>query len=206
MKKILFLIFAKFHILIAVAQNSISNTIWFAHTEIPVSADIQLVFKKDSLFILNDNGKRLGESMIFSFRNDSLYIQKISGLIPCDNGTAGWYQVEWPKNTEGFLLKNINDPCMARANFFTQVKLTGRGSNNDKLASTGYEAPEKRFYMGAKDSSGGINLYRAYELLKGRKSQAVIVGLIGNYDVDHEDLKGIAWANTKEIPGILLIV
>lgn len=28
------------------AQNSINNTIWFAHTDISISADIQLVFKK----------------------------------------------------------------------------------------------------------------------------------------------------------------
>src|SRR4030095_6557118 len=164
-------------------------------------ADIQLAFKKDSLFILNDNGKRLGESMIFSFRNDSLYIQKISGLTPCDNGTSGWYRVEWPQNTEGFILKNINDPCVARVNFFTRIKLTGKSSDKNKLASIAYEAPEKKFYEGAMDSSGGINLYRAYELLKGRKSQTVIVGLIGHYNITHEDLKGIAWVNEKEIPG-----
>ena len=28
------------------AQNSINNTIWFAHTDISISADIQLFFKK----------------------------------------------------------------------------------------------------------------------------------------------------------------
>lgn len=200
MKVILTAVLINLFTVYAVAQNPINNSIWFAHTDIPVSADIQFAFKKDSFFILSDDGRTLGEVMTFSFRNDSLYIQKISGLTPCANGTSGWYKVEWPQNAEGFLLENINDPCVQRVNFFTHVKFTGKSADKDKLASIGYEAPEKRFYEGAKDSSGGINLYRAYELLKGRKSQTVIVGLIGNYDVTHEDLKGIAWANTKEIP------
>src|SRR4026209_2208477 len=71
----------------SVAQNSISNSIWFGHTDIPISADIQLVFKKDSLFILSDDGRTMGESMTYLLRNDSLYIQKISGRTPCTNGT-----------------------------------------------------------------------------------------------------------------------
>ncbi|HEV8274060.1 MAG TPA: S8 family serine peptidase [Chitinophagaceae bacterium] len=200
MKTILTAAFIFSFMLRVTAQNSISNTAWSAHAQIPVAADIQLIFKKDSFFILNEKGRTLYESMIFSFRNDSLYIQKISGLTPCANGTSGWYKIEWYQNPEGFLLKNINDPCGQRVNFFARVTITGKSVDKNSLASIIYDAPEKRFYMGAKDSSGGINLYRAYELLKGRKSQTVIVGLIGNYDVTHEDLKGIAWTNTKEIP------
>ena len=184
----------------AIAQRSLNNTIWLAHTNIPISADIQLVFKNDSLFILDDKGKAIGESMVYSLRNDSLFIQKVSGATPCAKGTSGWYKVEWPENTEGFLLQNLNDPCIARVNFFTRIQLKGKSNDGDKLASVTHVAPERQFYLGAKDSSGGINLYRAYELLKGRKSQTVTVGLIGHYDITHEDLKGIAWLNQREIP------
>jgi subtilisin family serine protease len=52
------------------------------------------------------------------------------------------------------------------------------------------------------DSLAGISLDKAYELLKGRKSQTVIVAVIDNgVDLSHEDLKNIIWTNTKEVPG-----
>ena len=54
-----------------------------------------------------------------------------------------------------------------------------------------------------KDSVAGMSVDRAYaELLKGRKSKTVVVGVIDSgVDIDHEDLKGKIWTNTKEIPG-----
>lgn len=54
----------------------------------------------------------------------------------------------------------------------------------------------------AQDSIAGISLYRAYELLKGRASKPVIVGVIDcGIDMEHEDLKEVLWTNPKEIPG-----
>ena len=51
------------------------------------------------------------------------------------------------------------------------------------------------------DSVAGISLDKAYALLKGRKSQTVVVAVIDNgVDVNHEDLKDIIWTNAKEIP------
>jgi subtilisin family serine protease len=52
------------------------------------------------------------------------------------------------------------------------------------------------------DSLAGISLDKAYELLKGRKSQTVIVAVIDNgVDLSHEDLKNTIWTNSKEITG-----
>ena len=52
------------------------------------------------------------------------------------------------------------------------------------------------------DSIAGISLYKAYELLKGRNSETVIVAVIDNgFDLNHEDLKNAFWTNKKEIPG-----
>jgi len=51
------------------------------------------------------------------------------------------------------------------------------------------------------DSIAGISLDRAYQLLKGRSSQTVIVAVIDNgVDILHEDLKNVIWTNKKEIP------
>src|ERR1700758_595704 len=49
----------------------------------------------------------------------------------------------------------------------------------------------------------GVGAERAYsELLKGKKSTTVIVGVIDSgVDFNHEDLKGVMWTNPKEIAG-----
>lgn len=53
-----------------------------------------------------------------------------------------------------------------------------------------------------KDGVRGMSVERAYEeLLKGRKSQPVVVGIIDSgIDISHEDLKDRIWVNKGEIP------
>ncbi|MFT4032006.1 MAG: S8 family peptidase [Siphonobacter sp.] len=51
------------------------------------------------------------------------------------------------------------------------------------------------------DNVRGVSTEKAYELLKGRKSTPVIVGIIDSgIDINHEDLKDKIWTNAKEIP------
>lgn len=54
-----------------------------------------------------------------------------------------------------------------------------------------------------KDSVFGISTEKAYtELLKGKKSRPVLVGVLdGGVDINHEDLKRVIWTNKKEIAG-----
>ncbi|UGU18276.1 S8 family peptidase [Sinomicrobium kalidii] len=53
------------------------------------------------------------------------------------------------------------------------------------------------------DTIPGMSVNRVYEeLLKGRKSEKVIVGVVDSgVDIEHEDLKEVIWVNEKEIPG-----
>lgn len=53
-----------------------------------------------------------------------------------------------------------------------------------------------------KDTIPGMSVDRTYaELLKNRKSETVIVGIVDSgVDIEHEDLKSVLWTNTKEIP------
>lgn len=53
------------------------------------------------------------------------------------------------------------------------------------------------------DSVFGISTERAYtELLKGKKSSPVLVGVLdGGVDINHEDLKRVIWTNKKEKAG-----
>jgi subtilisin family serine protease len=54
-----------------------------------------------------------------------------------------------------------------------------------------------------KDTVPGMSVDKAYkELLKGKKGTKIIVGIVDSgLDIDHEDLKGKIWTNTKEIAG-----
>jgi subtilisin family serine protease len=53
------------------------------------------------------------------------------------------------------------------------------------------------------DTVPGMSIDRAYaELIKKRKGQPILVAIIDSgIDLDHEDLKGVLWKNTKEIAG-----
>lgn len=52
-----------------------------------------------------------------------------------------------------------------------------------------------------KDSIAGMSLEKAYQFLEGKKGVTVIVGIADSgVDVEHEDLKDVAWVNPKEIP------
>src|SRR5690606_40027698 len=50
------------------------------------------------------------------------------------------------------------------------------------------------------DGVRGISTEKAYELLTGKKSTPVIVGVLdGGIDYNHEDLKDVIWTNPKEV-------
>jgi subtilisin family serine protease len=53
----------------------------------------------------------------------------------------------------------------------------------------------------ATDTIPGMSLEKAYAFLEGKKNTTVIVGVIDSgTDLEHEDLKPVAWINSKEIP------
>ncbi|WP_452219955.1 S8 family peptidase [Lacinutrix salivirga] len=53
-----------------------------------------------------------------------------------------------------------------------------------------------------KDTIPGMSVDKAYaEIIKGKRGQTVIVAVIDSgIDIEHEDLDGVLWTNTKEIP------
>jgi len=93
-------------------------------------------------------------------------------------------------------MKNVNLFCRSLA-FICFISLLG-----PKLLGQA-DIPKNWFQLDpTTDSIAGISLEKAYELLKGKTSKAIIVAVIDNgVDVDHEDLKSVIWTNTKEIPG-----
>jgi len=62
----------------------------------------------------------------------------------------------------------------------------------------------KGWHLQDQKTSGfyGISLDKAYDFVKGKKSQTVLVAIIDSgIDTTHEDLKPVLWTNPKEIPG-----
>jgi cell wall-associated protease len=71
-------------------------------------------------------------------------------------------------------------------------------------AQSSYDGVPKGWHLKdhSKDGLYGISLDKAYEFVKGKKSQTVIVAVIDSgIDTTHEDLKPILWRNPKEVPG-----
>ncbi len=67
----------------------------------------------------------------------------------------------------------------------------------------GSTAPDEWFLLDAKtDKVQGVSSEKAYkELLKGKKSETIIVAVIDSgVDAEHEDLKNVMWVNEDEIP------
>lgn len=73
----------------------------------------------------------------------------------------------------------------------------------DPTDSIARKAPENWFNLDqAENHVSGVSTEKAYQLLKNRPSQTVVVAVIdGGVDVAHEDLQGKIWTNEKEIPG-----
>ena len=89
---------------------------------------------------------------------------------------------------------------MATLPFYTFAQTDSTNSADSISSKT---APNNWFELD-RTTTGyyGISLDKAYDFLKGKKSQTVIVAVIDSgVDTLHEDLKPILWHNPGEIPG-----
>ena len=88
-------------------------------------------------------------------------------------------------------------------NYKSVTAITAPENVTKKKALTEDQLKYWNQYDLVKDTVPGMSVNRAYaELLKKRKSQKVIVGIVDSgVDIEHEDLKAVVWTNPKEIPG-----
>lgn len=70
------------------------------------------------------------------------------------------------------------------------------------LSSAFFAQEDKTIVNWYNGGGSGMNTEKAYKSLKKKESKTVVVAIIDSgIDIEHEDLKGKIWVNTKEIPG-----
>ena len=180
----------------AQAQLPLRNTRWQRNALSPDSTKNVFSFRDDTLLIFIGASTLPTESLLYQQTNDSLLIKKISGENTCNSTSVGLYQLRYVNNGGGFVLQTINDDCPERRTLF--------GSSAPFTRQRALDTPPFNWpYLDPKtDSVAGISLYRAYELLKGKPSVPVVVGVLDSgVDIAHEDLRSVIWTNPKEVPG-----
>lgn len=181
---------AVFFILISGAQQ-LANTNWAPVTKMQNST--LLHFGKDILWV-RAAGQMLTLTTRFVQKHDTLLFFNTAGSTAGKVTDTAYYKLKYWHNGQHATLSAIKDSCFRRRNIFS--------NDLNYLPEKGSAARDWSYMDEAEDSIAGISLYKAYELLKGRKSATVIVAVIDNgFDTGHEDLKNIFWTNTKEIPG-----
>lgn len=99
-------------------SQTISNSNWKGTLLIPDAVDVKFTFKKDTLYITTETSQEVG-TLVFTQRNDTLMIRKISGPSPCPEQSEGFYLIEWFENGNKFRLHGISDECEGRIGVFT---------------------------------------------------------------------------------------
>jgi cell wall-associated protease len=181
---------------VAQAQLPIRNTRWKGVVLAPDEVRVALLFRNDTLSITPENETTPSETMRYQQVGDTLALQKLSGQSPCGLSQVGLYRLVYLNNGEGLALQVIRDDCPERQQAFASKAAFVR--QRPALSQPPHNWPCLDPIL---DSIAGISLYRAYELLKGKPSVPVIVGVLDSgVDITHEDLREVIWKNPKETP------
>ena len=113
------------------AQKQITNSKWLVHLEKPFPNDFYLEFKKDSLLLLAKDGQTLDVSS-YSIKADSLHLRKLSGPMPCEEGSEAMYKIKWLENGAKFLLDKIYDHCPFRSTSIADMTVKGKAIEENR--------------------------------------------------------------------------
>lgn len=196
-KELLYKMSSAFCIAVLFSFNSyaqqLTNTDWVSITKMGISKPIRLHFGRDTLWTKPPDEKGAG-SMSFLQKHDTLLVFNSSDKNACPRADTAYYKITYQYNSQHLFLTVIRGSCDYNK------AILNKGFNY--VAGNGGAERDWSYRDPMTDSIAGISLYKAYEMLKGRKSNTVVVAVIDNgFDITHEDLKNIVWTNTKEIPG-----
>ena len=196
-KELLYKMTSAFCIVVLFSFNTyaqrLANTDWVSITKMRNSPPTGLHFGNDTLWTKLPDEK-LDATMSFLQKHDTLLVFNNPDKGTCPSIDTAYYKITYQYNSQHLFLSVIKENCNYRKTIFN------KGFNY--VPVKGGAERDWSYRDAMTDSIAGISLYKAYELLKGRKSNTVVVAVIDNgFDITHEDLKNIIWTNTKEIPG-----
>lgn len=175
------------------AQLQLTNTSWKGVDKSASATQVNLHFGKDTIAIKNITADKPLDVALFLQKHDTLMVYNYADKNNCAADT-GYYKIVYQHSGQQLLLKPINELCNYKRYMFNHLFSYIPDKNSARRDWLQLDATA--------DSVAGISLYKAYDLLKGRKSNTVIVAVIDNgFDISHEDLKNVIWTNTKEISG-----
>ncbi|WP_461076752.1 S8 family peptidase [Spirosoma flavus] len=180
---------------VAWAQLPLRGTRWQVTRGAANDGAVRLNFRNDTLLVTAGNVAL--ETMSYKQVGDTLFIQKISGQSACETNVTGLVKLTYRDNGETFTIQPISDDCQERSKALTASAVFTRIRTNPN------QPPRNWPYLDPQaDSIAGISLYRAYDLLRGKPSVPVVVGVLDSgVDLTHEDLRDVVWTNPKEKPG-----
>lgn len=179
---------------LANAQLPLLNTRWQGVILTSDKVPVGMTFRKDTVQITIDPNSSPFYLLHYTQTGDTLELQDIDPKNTCASRETGLYRLVYLNNGEQFTLQLLRDNCAERHRVFSlSAPFTRSRPSNQPPRNWPYLDP-------ANDSIAGINLYKAYELLRDRPSVPVIVGVLDSgVDLTHEDLKDVIWVNSKEV-------
>lgn len=102
----------------SLAQAQIANSKWTGTLMIPDPASVTLDFKKDAVDVILDQSGEVLESMKFTVKADTLFLQKISGNSPCSEQSIAKLKFSIADNK--LTVTSLVDDCPERAAAWTK--------------------------------------------------------------------------------------
>lgn len=98
-----------------VASAQLTGTKWKGLPNIPEPYEAIFDFRKDTLLLVVEQ-TIIVETMTYSLKGDTLFLKKLDGKSPCENGSEGSYKLV--KDGDKFTLVSLKDDCSERAAAF----------------------------------------------------------------------------------------
>ena len=102
-----------------VSKAQLTNTKWSGTMMVPSEQQVELSFKKDSLFIIINNSPV--ESMTYNVKDSLINVVKVDGKSPCDSGP---FALKFLLQGDKLFIKDISDNCDERKNAWTADPFT----------------------------------------------------------------------------------
>ena len=101
------------------SKAQLANTKWTGTMMVPSEQQVELSFKKDSLYINIDDSPV--ESMTYKVSDSLITAVKVDGKSPCDTGP---FTLKFSLQGNKLFIKDISDSCEDRKNAWTSDPFT----------------------------------------------------------------------------------